>query len=150
MARHPCVRTLTGMNEREIFIAALHQPGHAERQAFLDGACGGDAGLRLRVEELLAEQERLGSFLEQPIATSLNSDELESAPERDVTAPLAAREGPGTGIGPYKLLQVIGEGGMGTVWMADQSQPIRRRVAVKVVKAGRKKRGQDQCRSAQE
>ena len=56
------------MNEREIFIAALHQRDAAERSALLDQACQGDASLRERVEELLREQERLGSFLEAPVA----------------------------------------------------------------------------------
>src|SRR4051812_3373533 len=109
------------MTEREIFVAALHQPGDAQRRDFLDAACGADRELRLRGEALLAGHDRLGTFLERPAV----------APP-DMAPPAT----PGPRIGPYRLLEVIGEGGMGPVWMAEQTEPIRRRVALKVVKAG--------------
>src|SRR5262245_15690928 len=122
------------MTEREIFVAALHQPGPVERQAFLDRACGGDAGARGRVEALLAEHDQLGSFLERPAAPLLPTAAFE--PAEDAAAPHPAAAPDRRTIGPYRLLEVIGEGGMGAVWMADQAEPIRRRVAVKVVKPG--------------
>jgi tetratricopeptide (TPR) repeat protein/serine/threonine protein kinase len=121
------------MSEREIFVAALHRSNPAERLAFLDGACGDDRELRERVEELLREQEQLGSFLERP-AEGLGKTGAFAPPPDESSA--AHREGPGTLIGPYKLLQQIGEGGMGTVWMGEQAQPVQRRVALKIIKAG--------------
>ncbi len=113
------------MTEREIFLAALKQPTAGERAAFLDQACGSDVSLRGQIEALLAEHEQLGSYLEAPVAVA----------QRTVDDP-PAMERPGTVIGPYKLLQQIGEGGMGTVFMAEQAEPIQRKVALKVIKAG--------------
>src|SRR5262245_23795670 len=113
------------MTEREIFLAALKQPSAEERAAFLDQACGADANLRSQIEALLAEHEQLGSYLESPVgASQRTADE----------PPLAER--PGTSIGPYKLLQQIGEGGMGVVWMAEQAKPVQRKVALKVIMPG--------------
>ena len=109
--------------EESIFAQALEITSAAERAAFLDRACGHDQALRAEVEALLRAQERSGDLLDLP----------ENVP---VTTDLPAREGRGTVIGPYKLLEPIGEGGMGTVWMAEQTDPIQRRVAVKVVKEG--------------
>jgi serine/threonine protein kinase/tetratricopeptide (TPR) repeat protein len=108
------------MTEREIFVAALHKTD-AERAAYLDEACAGDAALRQRIETLLAEQDRLGSFMDVPSSSAT----IDRPPER-----------PGTQIGPYKLIEQIGEGGMGTVWMAQQAEPVKRVVAVKLIKAG--------------
>jgi WD40 repeat protein/serine/threonine protein kinase len=121
------------MTEREIFVAALHQPGPAERRAFLDRACG-DPDARARVEALLAAHEGLGSFLEGPAGAPPGTGTYE--PAEAPAAIAAATVTAGSMVGPYKLLEVIGEGGMGAVWMASQAEPIRRRVAVKVVKAG--------------
>ena len=90
-----------------IFFAALEKGSPQERAAYFDEACAGDPDLRRRVEKMLAAQVQAGSFLEQP-ARSL----VVTVDELPVT------EGPGTIIGPYKLLQQIGEGGMGTVFMA--------------------------------
>jgi serine/threonine protein kinase/tetratricopeptide (TPR) repeat protein len=113
------------MNERDLFIAALKKTQAAARAAFLDEACGDDAGLRAQVEALLREHAQLGSFLETP------------APPPVVTVgALSLREGPGTVIGPYKLLEQIGEGGFGVVFLAEQQQPLRRKVALKVLKPG--------------
>jgi serine/threonine protein kinase/tetratricopeptide (TPR) repeat protein len=112
------------MNEREIFIGALQEDCPAERQAYLDRACGTDTVLRRRVEGLLRDCERSAGFLNAPaIDLGATLDEL-------------ALEQPGTVIGPYKLLEQIGEGGMGLVFVAEQTRPVRRRVALKVVKPG--------------
>jgi serine/threonine protein kinase/tetratricopeptide (TPR) repeat protein len=93
-----------------------------EQAAFLDAACGGDPRLRARVEALLAADERAGPFLASP--TGGGADD--SAPH----------EQPGTVIGHFKLHEQIGEGGFGTVWKAEQQQPVRRHVALKVIKRG--------------
>src|SRR3989440_7544172 len=112
------------MEEQSIFIEALEKEDPAERAAFLDRTCAADLALRQRVERLLQRHEQPGSFLESP------------APNLVATVDEPIREGPGTVIGPYKLLQQIGEGGMGTVFMAEQQHPVRRKVALKVIKAG--------------
>jgi serine/threonine protein kinase len=113
------------MNEHELFATALEIDAPDERSAYLDRACGGDDALRARIEALLRAHQQAGSFLAAP--TDAGSATLD-APKTP--------EGPGTVIGPYKLLQTIGEGGMGTVSMAEQTQPVRRLVALKVIKAG--------------
>ena len=96
-----------------------------DRAAYLDAACGDDAALRQRVEQLIEAQAEIGSFLEAPAA---------GRPSPTIDQPVTER--PGTVIGPYKLLQQIGEGGMGVVWMAEQTQPVQRKVALKVIKPG--------------
>ncbi len=108
------------LSERSVFEAAIEKPSAGERAAFLDRACAGDESLRQEVEVLLAAHDRLGGA---------------PGPTATVTDPAAA-EGPGTVIGPYKLLQRIGEGGMGSVWMAEQAEPVRRKVALKIIKPG--------------
>ncbi len=113
------------MNEQQIFVKVLAESNPADRLTCLDQACGTDAELRQRVEVLLQAHERAGQFLESPAA---GPDPTSAFP------PL--RERPGTEIGPYKLLQQIGEGGMGVVYMAEQSEPIARRVALKIIKPG--------------
>src|SRR5436305_581985 len=100
-----------------------------QRPAFLDRACAGVAGLRERVEHLLRDLERAGDFLANPTAGH------PAAAAETVCAP-TPHEPIGTRVGPYKLLQKIGEGGMGVVYMAEQQQPVVRRVAVKVIKLG--------------
>jgi WD40 repeat protein/serine/threonine protein kinase len=113
------------MGERSIFMAALDIENRTERAAYLDQACGGDVVLRRRVETLLLAHERADSFLAKPAAGPGGTvDEV------------AVAEGPGTRIGPYKLLQQIGEGGMGIVYMAEQAEPVRRKVAFKIIKPG--------------
>src|SRR6266496_715218 len=107
-----------------IFGRAIEIAVPAERTAFLDQACGHDPELRRDVEKLVMDHFRSGSFLEQPaVPCGATIDE-----------PLLER--PGTVIGPYKLLQQIGEGGMGTVYMAEQTEPVQRKVALKVIKPG--------------
>jgi serine/threonine protein kinase/tetratricopeptide (TPR) repeat protein len=112
------------MGERNLFEAALELPP-GNRGAYLDSVCAGDAALRQRLEALLRQHDQAGSFLEKPAVGTLSP----------VEEP-AIGEGPGTVIGPYKLLEQIGEGGFGVVFMAEQTQPVRRKVALKVVKPG--------------
>src|SRR5262245_58484858 len=107
------------MIEEEFFHRALDRPTLAEQLAFLNQACANQPELRLRVERLLRSHRREDSFLSVPPTT------YEARVEK-----------PGTVIGPYKLIEQIGEGGMGTVWMAQQTEPIKRLVAVKLIKAG--------------
>ncbi len=112
-------------SEESIFALALEKPSPAERAAFVEGACEGNPSLFERVEGLLRSHEEAGSFLHQPLA-----------PPTEIFGPDRLSEGPGTRIGPYKLLQQIGEGGMGVVYMAEQERPVRRKVALKVIKPG--------------
>src|SRR4051794_33171323 len=112
------------MTLEDIFLAAVEK-APADRAAYLDGACGTDAKLRAQVEALLRSHEEAGSLLEQPLFR----------PGPTLDEPPAA-ERPGASVGPYKLLQVIGEGGMGTVFMAEQTKPVQRKVALKVIKHG--------------
>jgi serine/threonine protein kinase len=119
------------MTERDIFIAALQQVGLAERQAYLDEACAGQPELRRQVEQLLRLHEGAGSFLQEPAAGSSATEAVPGGAN-----PVPAPEAPGAILGPYKLLEQIGEGGMGTVWMAQQTEPVKRLVAVKLIKAG--------------
>jgi eukaryotic-like serine/threonine-protein kinase len=112
------------MNEQALFTEALAREP-ALRSAYLDQACGNDVELRRRIELLLRLHEGTGGFLEQPAAAEVGLTLEQPPPER-----------PGMQIGPYKLLQVIGEGGMGVVYMAEQRQPVERRVALKIIKPG--------------
>lgn len=107
-----------------VFSRALTRQSPEERAAYLDQACAGNNQLRQRVERLLNAYPDVGSFLDrQPASTATALDST-------------LCEGPGTVIGPYKLLEPIGEGGFGIVFMAEQVQPMRRRVALKIVKPG--------------
>ena len=125
--------------ERAVFLAAL-QRSPAERAAFLEAACAGDAVLRQRIETLLRERESLDRFLETPALDGVLPAGASAAPA--TTGLLAAvPERPGDRIGRYKLLQKIGEGGCGIVYMAEQEEPVRRRVALKVIKLGMDTRG---------
>jgi WD40 repeat protein/serine/threonine protein kinase len=113
------------MRERDIFIEALEKGNRLERAALLDETCQTDSALRGRVERLLAEHERQESFI------------LDTPPSGlDDTTDLSVTERPGTVVGPYKLLQQIGEGGFGIVFMAEQMRPVHRTVAVKIIKPG--------------
>jgi serine/threonine protein kinase len=107
----------------EIFVAALAKVSPQERAAFLDGACQGDLELRRQVERLLDAHPK-GKVLEPP-------------PVRGGEATYVVAEHSGAVVaGRYKLLEPIGEGGMGSVWAAEQTQPVRRKVAIKLIKAG--------------
>jgi serine/threonine protein kinase len=114
-----------GLGIDEIYSAAAEYDDPAALAAYLDRACGIDSDLRRRVERLLAARAERGSFLESPAL----GPTIDPGGE-----PIA--EGPGTIIGPYKLLEPIGEGGMGIVYLAEQTQPVRRKVAVKIIKPG--------------
>src|SRR5262245_30113794 len=108
---------------REVFVAALKLPPD-QWDEFLAEACGEGENLRRSVRELLNAHQEAGSFLETavtgPVATVAES----------------IRERSGTIIGPYRLIEQIGEGGMGTVWRVQQTEPVKRLVAVKLIKAG--------------
>ena len=112
-----------------MFLGALERTDPAERAAFLDAGCGTDSALRRRLEALLRAQGEIGTFLEQPAAAARNG------PTGTVII-TAITEQPGDRIGRYKLLQKIGEGGGGVVYMAEQEEPFRRRVALKIIKLG--------------
>ena len=116
---------------KQVFQEALEKNG-AERTQFVAAACGDDADLRAQVEALLAAHDQAGEFLASPTGGGADAAARAVAEEASDHPP----EGPGTQIGPYKLLQLIGEGGFGMVYMADQVEPIRRRVALKIIKLG--------------
>jgi serine/threonine protein kinase len=113
------------VQEQSLFIEALEKTDPAERAAFLDRVCADDPALRRRLERLLQRHAQTGGFLDSP-----------------AIGPTATLEGPavserlGKVIGPYKLMEQIGEGGMGMVFVAEQQRPVRRKVALKVVKPG--------------
>ncbi len=107
---------------KQIFLDALDCPSSDELARFLDQACAGDGPVRARVEDLLRAHHAAGRFLHGSPTEAITRHEL--------------TEGPGTVIGPYKLLQQIGEGGMGVVFMAEQIHPVQRTVALKIIKPG--------------
>jgi tetratricopeptide (TPR) repeat protein len=105
---------------KEILAEALARSNRAARAAYLTKACAGDAALRSQVEALITAYEKKGEAAEKSL----------------VAGPGLIQEGPGTVVGRYKLLQQIGEGGFGVVFMADQIEPVQRKVALKIIKAG--------------
>ncbi|MHC4403505.1 MAG: protein kinase domain-containing protein [Planctomycetota bacterium] len=107
---------------KEIFFQALDHT--QDLQPFLAAACGDDQELRAEVEQLLLAHRQAGDFL------GGSSSATETGPASTLT------EKPGSRIGPYKLLQQIGEGGFGVVYMAEQTEPVRRKVALKIIKPG--------------
>ena len=133
-----------------IFNAALAFTG-TERVAYLSGACGSDAKLRERVEALLRAHEQAGGFLPEQAPTRARPSfsavppsgdpdaepvEAETSNRSTVAPALPVSEQPGTLIGRYKLLEKIGEGGFGVVYVAEQREPVKRRVALKIIKLG--------------
>src|SRR5687767_5339988 len=112
------------MTEETLFHLTLEKPEN-ERAVFLDEACGGDSALRQRIEVLLTAHEQPASFLQTAIGVDF---------EATLDPPILLRSG--TVVGRYKLLEPIGEGGYGTVFMAEQTSPVQRKVALKIIKAG--------------
>ncbi len=128
--------------EEEIFDAALELTGNAEREAFLDRACAHDPALRAKMEELLSGHVQAEAFFTECISTlkcstnGCGSLDTDDAPPPAAVPNSSPDEELGTRIGHYRILTKIGEGGCGTVYMAEQEQPVRRRVALKVIKLG--------------
>ncbi len=112
------------MNESQVFLGALQRATPAERSAYLDEACAGQPQLRAAVEALLHAHASDPGFLQRP------------APAVVATTDEPISERPGTVIGPYRLLEQIGEGGFGVVFLAQQLTPVRRPVALKILKPG--------------
>src|SRR5215831_1009213 len=124
---------------QEILLEALEIEDAAQRETFLTRVCGTDQALRQEVEELLRANAAAGQFLpEQPVSKAAES--LLPAAFRPVrtngTSFRSSQERLGDRIGHYRLLQKIGEGGCGTVYMAEQEEPVRRKVALKIIKLG--------------
>lgn len=118
------------MNEESVFAAVLEKPTPQERQAFLDSACQSDPSLRERVEQLLAGHAFHSGILDQGGAGEFLQGRSVGRTTHTVV------EGPGSIIGPYKLKELIGEGGFGLVFVAEQQEPLRRYVAMKLIKPG--------------
>src|ERR1035438_9994970 len=114
------------LREEAIFEGALQLPPE-QRAGYIKAATGSDAALLARVESLLAANEKTGVTLEEPAAQPLR---------KTIALPLPPTEKPGDRIGHFKILQLIGEGGCGSVYMAEQEAPVRRRVALKVITLG--------------
>jgi WD40 repeat protein/serine/threonine protein kinase len=124
----------------EVFFAALERPTPTERAAYLEAVCAGRPELRARVEKLLAAHPKAGSFLEPSPADGTTGT---AAPDSPFDVGESTGDFPGRDervgsvlVGKYKLVEEIGEGGMGSVYMAQQTEPVKRAVAVKVIKAG--------------
>ncbi|MGB7326341.1 MAG: serine/threonine-protein kinase, partial [Rubripirellula sp.] len=117
--------------ERAIFLQAIDEEILDDRVAYLDSACGDDRELRASVEALLIAHQQPAALLDHPIGGDLSRPSIPV--EHSVDHPV---DHIGMQIGPYKLMEQIGEGGFGLVFVAEQSQPVRRRVAFKIVKPG--------------
>ena len=113
-------------DDLDIFLNAPQDGTAQELEAYLDSACGGDPELRARVEALFSADRTTRAFI----------DHAPKMPSDAGSPPATSLESEGTTIGPYKLLQKIGEGGFGDVYMAEQLRPVKRRVALKIIKAG--------------
>jgi WD40 repeat protein/serine/threonine protein kinase len=127
-------RKSTTSLEREVFIEALERPDAKQRSDFLDSACGTNIELRRNVEDLLREADDLGGFLQEPVLAAAARKASADEDAGFLAAPIT--EQPGDYIGRYKLIQKLGEGGCGVVYLAEQIEPIRREVALKIIKAG--------------
>jgi serine/threonine protein kinase len=114
------------VDESQVFLSAVKLASPADRAAYLDAACAGNPGLRADVEALLRAHDTDPAFLEHPLAETADLQTGSSAPAESGLV-LAGR---------YELLAEIGEGGMGTVWVARQAEPVTRTVAVKLIKPG--------------
>jgi eukaryotic-like serine/threonine-protein kinase len=130
-----------------IFFAALEKETAEERLAYLNGACGDDSNLRQRVERLLAAHPQVGNFLQPPapvavdLAGAPDPPPVVNSPAWSSTADTTDYHGPSEGVGSiiagrYKLREILGQGGMGAVFMAQQTEPVKRLVALKLIKRG--------------
>src|SRR6266852_6026967 len=136
--------TVSKQIEKALFDAALNVSDDETRRAFLDRACNGDSTLRTRVERLLDAQKPADEFFQAAASVQATvSDERKdtktpetSSNNNESVIRLSAAEAPGKLIGHYKLLHKIGEGGCGVVYVAEQEKPIRRRVALKIIRLG--------------
>src|SRR5438552_18806632 len=113
---------------KDIFLAALEKKTPDERAEFIAATCESDSELKRRVAALLAAHDQPDSRLDMPPQPADASLQATSLAGSDATV--------GATIGPYKLLQVVGEGGMRVVYMAQQTEPVERRVALKIIKPG--------------
>lgn len=129
-------------SEKSIFLEALDIESTEERVAFVEAACRGDKSLLASVSALLREHERVSNPVDTPIVAKGKCQPLPNADTESYVAlsESLSRHALGTMIGPYKLMEQIGEGGFGLVYVADQQAPIRRRVALKVIKPGMESR----------
>src|SRR5882724_5251313 len=113
------------MSDRDVFLGALEIKDFTERERYLHAAFPGDEPAQKRVMDLLNAMEKLGGFLEKP-AVDETTLHYETTSVPDLKGTVIA--------GRYKLREKLGEGGMGSVWVADQTEPVQRRVAIKLVK----------------
>ncbi len=127
--------TLDPQQAKSLFLAALEKAGD-ERRAFLDEACAGDPELRGRLEQLLRAHERPDSLPAAPPVSGPTQDSVPREPHEPAVGSTPGAEWPGAVVGRYKLVERIGEGGMGAVWLAQQTEPVRRLVALKLIKGG--------------
>ncbi len=122
-------------------LAGASELTREKRGAYLDAACEGDAALRAEVESLLESHDEAGRFMGHPVVEGADRDRdrASEAPTmigRGAVVGGGIGEGPGSRIGPYRIVQAIGEGGFGSVFMAQQEQPVQRKVALKIIKLG--------------
>ena len=113
------------MSVQDIYIEAINRDDPEDRLQFLNDACGNDDDLRKQVEKLIRHSDQVESFLQHPPEPIAATADMPTVTERA-----------GTQIGPYKLREQIGEGGFGVVYVAEQSKPVRRKVALKIIKPG--------------
>ena len=119
--------------EEAIYNAARQFTDPQKLSAYLDLACDGDPAMRKRIESLLRATPAAEGFFDR---NAVNVSKLPGLTDADATVPTPISEGPGTVISRYTLLQKIGDGGFGAVYMAEQKEPVRRRVALKIIKRG--------------
>ncbi len=129
---------MNGITQREedLFDAARNIADAAARRAFLDGACDGDPALRGRIDDLLKAAAAAEDFFAEGRTVVTAPVNVLAFPPASAATEQPGEEPLGTRIGRYKLLEKIGEGGCGVVYMAEQEEPVRRRVALKVIKLG--------------
>ncbi len=124
------IQVMPHPSQQTIFLEALDREEPDQRAAYLRDACGDDAQLRCEVEALLAAHDRPGNALDRPPLSPVQMDETLDAPAVQSSSHI------GTTIGPYRLMEQIGEGGFGLVFVAQQEKPVRRKVALKIIKPG--------------